>query len=155
MDDYEKPKRPRTRSLIHGRAVSGKSTTERHAEQVNDPSDEHCAHTGLRNHQSTLLAGKRRNAAHTTCRSGIDQTAHYDTKSKRSHVNIGHVPTQVIWHLFPEHFASSDNEPAFLFPASLDVFFFFSHSSDQSAGKTKRGWAHTHTQNQWLHSCGR
>lgn len=98
MDDYEKPKRPRTCSLIHSTAARDESTIERKAEQVNDPSDEHCAQAGRRSHQATLPAGKRRrrrSAAHTTCWSRIDQTARYDTKSKSPLTNIGHVPTQV------------------------------------------------------------
>lgn len=86
MDDYEEPKRPRTRSLLHGTAARDESTIERQAEQVNDPSDEHCAQAGHRDHQSTLLAGKRRR---TTCWSRIDQTAHYDMKSKESSQKYG------------------------------------------------------------------
>lgn len=72
MDDYEKPRRPRPRSLIHGTAAS--------------PSDE----------QSGLLAGKRRRSAELTTRcSRRDQTAHYDMKSKSPHTYVGQAPTRV------------------------------------------------------------
>lgn len=81
MDDSDEPERPRTRSLIHGTAARDESSSDRQAEQVNDSSNERCAEAGHRDHQSTLLAGKRRGTAeHITCWSRRDRTAHYDMK---------------------------------------------------------------------------
>lgn len=74
-------KRPRTRSLIHGTAARDESSVDRQAEQVNDLSNERCAEAGHGDHQSTLLAGKRRRTAERTpCWSRRDRTAHYDMK---------------------------------------------------------------------------
>ncbi|KAL7377820.1 hypothetical protein ABVT39_004786 [Epinephelus coioides] len=80
MDDSNELERPRTCSLIHGTAARDESSSDRHAEQVNDPSNERCAQAGHRDHQSTLLAGRRGTAEHNTCWSRRDRTAHYDMK---------------------------------------------------------------------------
>ena len=75
MDDSDEPKEPRTRSLIRGTAARDESSSDRQAEQVNDPSNERCAKAGHRDHQSTLLAGKRRRSAEqTTLHVGAGET---------------------------------------------------------------------------------
>lgn len=60
MDDSDEPERPGTSSLIHGTAARDQSSSDRQAKQVNDPSNECCAEAGHRDHQSILLAEKRR-----------------------------------------------------------------------------------------------